>query len=351
MYNKSKFLLGLLTILFTQDALATDSLFVQQLSVHFLSKNFDDNQKKLMELIDQNGALVQNLTLDKNSYNAKHLEVEILVDQKGYETISKNLPEIGFINEQRVNRINNSEIMSELQAEVNFLNQKLQRFEAELKFTEQNGSIENREALWQKMRTLEDEIFQKQAELQKKHNQVRMNTIRVDMLEEIYTPQNSFAGGIQFVNMPGLGATYLQIENPKKGLSAKSYGGYEIKYLFTEGKSFVQFGVLKSLETRNQDSTIEEMFTYSFGQDFYPRYLGRGQRKFLNLYTGYLLGGFFATSNMESVERFFILTSVGVELIKTNYILLDSRISYFIPFYENRNLRGVMGNIAFNFVF
>jgi len=162
---------------------------------------------------------------------------------------------------------------------------------------------------------------------------------------------------VNFVNMPGVEVGLLRLENPRAGLSANAYRGYSIKYLFTRGKSYVNLGIYKPLtaNANPRDSAfVNELAVINFGQDFYPRNFGRGRRRYLNLYTCYQIGGFIANRNQESRNEFVfnINPGLGLELIKTKHILLDTKVSYFVPLNrESRNLRGLLVQGAFNFVF
>lgn len=158
---------------------------------------------------------------------------------------------------------------------------------------------------------------------------------------------------MHFVNMPGIEYVALFFENPSSDYSAEAYHGAQIKYLFTRGKSYLYFGLLHPItETKSSDSSAAtENFTFGFGQDFYSRRLGQGLRQAFNLYTGYQLGGAYLTSDAESRLVWAITPCVGLELFKTRRILLDSRVGYFIPFEHNRELRGLITQASFNFVF
>jgi hypothetical protein len=170
--------------------------------------------------------------------------------------------------------------------------------------------------------------------------------------DETGTPNNS---RVSFVNMPGAEYGYLLTENPGAGVSAKAYHGATIKYMFTRGKSYINLGVYRAIENSKTDSTlINELFVINFGQDFYPRYFGRGKRKFLNLYTGYQLGGFITNRNNNKNSAFVpnANLSLGVELFKSKHVLIDNKVSYFLPLNElNRSMRGMLYQASFNFVF
>ncbi len=197
-------------------------------------------------------------------------------------------------------------------------------------------------------------------ELRSIGNRDSLALVSIKLHDEISVPTTS--GKISFVNMPGVEYGFLFIENPKPGISAKTYQSYAIKYMFTRGKSYFTVGVLKEVNTgvtnpepeKNDSTRYGEMFAFGFGQDFYPKHFGRGKRKFFNLYTGYQLGLAILTQKDEEDSRAMPTAnlSMGLELIKTKHILLDNKVSYFLPLHDlNRNLRGIMYNASFNFVF
>ncbi|MBC7448225.1 MAG: hypothetical protein H7330_09225 [Hymenobacteraceae bacterium] len=183
------------------------------------------------------------------------------------------------------------------------------------------------------------------------HDSLAFVTLRV--FDEITFPTANRK--INFVNMPGVEAAVLRIEAPRAGLASQYYRGYALKYLFTRGKSYFNLGFYQSSANNTVDSTfINELFVINFGQDFYPRNFGRGKRKFLNLYTTYQIGGFILNRNGDKGNDFIPNANVGlgIELLKTKHILLDTKGSYFLPLHSlNRNLRGVLGQASFSFVF
>lgn len=184
------------------------------------------------------------------------------------------------------------------------------------------------------------------------HDSLAFVALRV--FDEITFPTANRA--VNFVNMPGVEAGLLRLENPKAGVTARFYRGYSVKYLFTRGKSYFNVGIYKPItKAEAVDSTfISEIFLINFGQDFYPRHFGRGQRKFLNLYTTYQIGGAILNRQGEDDARFIPNANLGIglELLKTKNILLDTKASYFLPLHHlNRELRGLLLQGALNFVF
>ena len=176
--------------------------------------------------------------------------------------------------------------------------------------------------------------------------------VEFNMYDELSTPSGT---KLSFVNMPGVEYSFLAIENPKAGVSAKAYQGASVKYMFTRGKSYFNLGVYKALNNNKADSSaISELFMINFGQDFYPRNFGRGKRRYFNLYTGYQVGGFIASRNDDKSSKFIYNAnlSLGLELVKTKHVLIDNKVSYFLPLNElNRHMRGLLYQASFNFVF
>ena len=180
-------------------------------------------------------------------------------------------------------------------------------------------------------------------------------TVSLSVFDEVTTPTGKNA--VSFVNMPGVEYGYLRLDNPKPGLTSRAYQGYAVKYLFTRGKSYFNLGVYKPLEKNSTDADfVNELFVINFGQDFYPRNFGRGRRRYLNLYTSYQVGGFILSRNSDQRGEFIpnlnLNLGLGLELLKTRHVLLDTKASYFVPLNDrSRDLRGLLGQASFNFVF
>ena len=194
--------------------------------------------------------------------------------------------------------------------------------------------------------------FRQQLTTYTTHESLTYVTLRI--YDEITFPTANRA--VNFVNMPGVEIGLLRLENPQAGVSARFYRGYSVKYLFTRGKSYFNLGIYKpTTKAEPADSTfITELFLINFGQDFYPRHFGRGQRKFLNLYTTYQIGGVIINRQGKEDAKFIPNGNLGIglELLKTKNILIDTKASYFLPLNSlNRDLRGLLLQGSLNFVF
>jgi hypothetical protein len=266
------------------------------------------------------------------------------------------LNQIGYIASSIQNNNNNKLKTKKLEAELEDNSYKLDKLNNKLKTDTNTASRKNLEYLIENIEENNRRIARNLKQIKDNCNIV---FVKVTINDELSTPTNS---KIAFAKMPGISYNRLYIENPKIGVSESLYTGYNMKYIFTKGKSYFQIGVMKNANDLSKatiyDSlkanTINEFFTFEFGQDFYTRYFGRGNRKFFNLYSGYSIGGTIINHANDLNTRFAAFTnlSMGIEVLKTKHILLDVKGSYFLPLADiNRNTRGIMLSGSFNFVF
>ena len=205
---------------------------------------------------------------------------------------------------------------------------------------------------------LQDDITEYKSKIREHENTIREldaknGTVQlsITLKREPTTPNTTMK--VRFVNMPGFEYSIFTPENPKEGISANYYNGYMLKYLFTRGKSYITIGAYKAGEVPTTDTLMySDIFNFSFGQDFYSRHLGRGGRKFLNLYSGYNVGYLKYSGKKSSQKSLYISPAVGIELYKNNFMLFDTKVSYILPFSDNNlNLRGLQYAVSLNFVF
>ncbi len=204
---------------------------------------------------------------------------------------------------------------------------------------------------WEKIRNIETAINDIQKKIKSLERNSPIYIMKVTIYDEQDNPTNS---KVNFVNMPGADYSFLFIENPKNGISQSMYSGVSLKYLFTKGKSYFALGALKAAKTAGDSLTYNQMFNLSFGQDFYGKHFGRGNNKFMNLYVNYAAGLSFLFNKTDSAKTiFYVNPGVGVELIKSKYILLDLNTHYYLPLNGklNLNMRGWLVGCSFNFVF
>ena len=155
--------------------------------------------------------------------------------------------------------------------------------------------------------------------------------------------------------MPGFEYGLLWIENRKVDYSAKAYQSYAVKYNLKRNKGFFTVGIFKNADSESPDtSVINEMVFLNYGQQLYSQHWNNGNRDFLNPYVAYQ-AGLFLTNHLESGMNKVkpnVNMSLGLEIYKSKYFLLDNKLSYFMPIdTRNHDLRGLMYNVSVNFVF
>jgi hypothetical protein len=288
--------------------------------------------------------------------NTRTFEVSFQLNENLVGSLDSTLGLIGYITSSTQNNNNNKLKVKKLESELDDNTFKLDKLRNKYKLDSNANSRKNLEFAMENLEESNRRITRNLTQIKENYNSV---FVKVTINDELSTPTNS---KIAFAKMPGVSYNRLYIENPKPGISESLYTGYNMKYIFTKGKSYFQIGVLKNANDLSKvtiyDSlkanTINEFFTFEFGQDFYTRYFGRGNRKFFNLYSGYSIGGAIINRWDDQNARFAAFTnlSMGLELLKTKHILIDVKGSYFLPLADiNRNTRGIMMSGSFNFVF
>ena len=329
-----------ITIIFGQ----TDSSFITtDVKTVIYSMDFPTAKQNVLDFIQQNSIRIQNQTEDKTDLDLKFY---LTVDE--YEKWNELLPKLGYISYKTASSISNLTKVNDINLEINYLSQKNKSYSEILgKIDEKSPSYLT---LWNEQKILEEKIFNLQRELIYLNKKENKYAIALELNQEITSPEET---GVSFINMPGIEYSYLTISEPKKGISGPNYQGYFVKYMFTKGKSYVNLGIYKNSNTATVDSSaFSEMFVLAFGQDFYSRHMGRGKRNFLNLYSGYTGGGILASSTYTSKTMLYISPSIGLEIYKNKYMIIDTKVNYFLPLTDvNRNLKGISYNASINFVF
>ncbi len=297
--------------------------------------------EKINEFVDLHHAVVL-----KQKVSEKNMRLEIFITPTALDSLQTLLPKLGFVDSQDITTSNNTLQQEKLELELDYLTEKKTIYEREAgEMTEKTDRYYN---YWSEIREIEKRIFQINLEL-KSYKEKAKSLATIDISDDTY---DLGSDKISWVNMPGASFDLLWMETPDNSISASVYSGYSLKYMITRGKTYCILGALKEKSEQKSDSSrFSEIFHLGFGQDFYTRHFGRGQNKFLNLYTGYNVGGLYATASNRSNSMFYTKVFLGVELFKNKYILLDNYVGYFIPLKFNRNMRGITYNISFNFVF
>ncbi|HEY4800145.1 MAG TPA: hypothetical protein VII99_13780 [Bacteroidia bacterium] len=274
---------------------------------------------------------------------------EIDANTSKLSAIDSFVQTLGYISSKELKSFNNQAKLEETKLELEHLNTKKKEYE---KMLQRMDSVKSDKYYqhWEKIRDIESEIYSTKKQIKELESVSDVCRVKIRINDDQTSPTNS---AVSFVHMPGAEYSYLFIENPKSGISYDNYQGVNLKYLFTKGKSYFSLGALKAMNASGKDSTsYNELFNFAFGQDWYSRFLGRGTRKFFNLYVGYQVGVSLAHNLKYTQTIPFASPSTGIELFKNKYFLIDSNVHYYLPVSnENQNLRGWRVSASINFVF
>ncbi len=336
----------LLIALFLNTALfgQLDTALTTYVNAEIIVLNINSAKAKVTDFITKN-----KITLLEQQVNRSTLRYSFELSDAEFQLFSTELPSWGFVAANSVNTVNFYQKIEEKLIEQNF--QLKEKAEYEKLLATMQQSDDRYYSYWEKVRDLDRRIFSLDKEIRKYRNDNGRFQVKLLVSEE-KNPSNQ--SSFTWVNMPGVEYAYLKMENPLPELSATDYQGLFLKYMFTRGKSYALIGAFKNFDnnTVRDSSQYDEMFMFALGQDFYSRYMGRGSRKAFNLYSSFNLGTVLATNQKREVESMWYLSPfIGVELFKNKSIILDNRVGYFIPFKNNRNMRGLVYRLSFNFVF
>ena len=307
--------------------------------------------------IDKSVAILKNyieargIKLITYSQNNGFYEYKFSVLKQNLNSLDSLVNFLGFRASKKTNTsAKESASIIELQTQIQRLKEKKESYKSLLSRMD-SVSGKNYLFYFEKTVDLDDEIFQETLLLKTSMENERMQTVELELHDDYATSDYS---DVTFVHMPGGEFNMLFVENPAAGISAGQYQGYSLKYLFTRGKSYFSVGALKPVKPlpKNDSTSVKDIFNLTFGQDFYNRHLGRGKRKFFNLYIGYQVGVSNARNNNSDRVFALIAPVTGLELFKNKYFNIDINGTYYIPLNTfSYTLRGIKLNASLNFSF
>lgn len=318
-------------------------------SQNIRSEDFQGAIARVNEFIRTEG-----IRVDQQTTSQMMFSVKCNLTEAQYFKYRQVLANCGYFAADNLTRVDNTIQVDQLHSTLKFQQEQLQQQRATLE--KMSTDSEQFSQMWQNVHNSESAIRNTEREIAALTASEFYYAVDLDIYDETYTPQSS---NVTFVNMPGLEYSYYRVEQPRDTVSSPVYQGVFLKYVFTRGKSFASLGAYKSTATpRASNDTLSggpsaysEFFTFGFGQDFYSKHLGRGNRRFLNLYTGYTIGGMLMSNDDKNIFSTYVAPSIGLELFKNKYVLIDTKVNYMVPFKETRHVRGLAFNASFNFVF
>lgn len=291
----------------------------------------------------RNEQKVDVLSMNRTS---SYINLQFLLTREQYTVFLRESVNWGKTNEQKVNSQNYIAEVSRQETELIYLKTKKEEYSKLIDSLDKNHP--EYLDIWREIRKIDEKIHRQEKSIKAEKGKHAQFEVKIMVYQEKNpTDYTNFS----LVNMPGVEYAYLGIENPKADFSASKYHGIFLKYMFTRGKTYSLIGAFKDFENTNSGNQIDELFVFALGQDFYSRYLGRGAKKSMNLYSSFNGGYILATSENAKWNSWYMSAFIGLELLKTKYVLLDNKIGYFIPFTDSRNMRGLSYRVSFNFVF
>lgn len=306
--------------------------------VDIMTNNLNQTEAKVKKYVADN-----KLKLSKYNRSEYHLEIQLFADSTAADKLITEYKTWGYVSSENLVKATYQSDIDKLNDEIDQLKKEKATYQSMAKYSD--STAKSSLVYIEKTVELDKAIYQSETKLKELTNSNHITYIQIKIREEKNTTMEYSSS---WVNMPGLEYSALWIEQPKAGKTPEMMQGISLKYMFNTGKSYGILGLYKNFGEKTE---ADQMFTLAFGQDFYSRRMGRGQRKFFNLYTS-LNGGFYVLSGTDQrSSSWFINPYLGLEIFKNKYFLIDNKVGYFLPYRDNRNMRGLLYNVSFNFVF
>lgn len=310
-------------------------------SVHIIieSKNISKNYNNIIKLIEKNNGFIIESNLN---YNDGMIYLKMNKDK--YEKFNK------FID-------NNKEVVSK-SYQLQSVKLKKELLSEEIKHIENNILIYKDKIeevgvnhiysnyFWQIHKKLLVKLNNLNKEYELYQNISDCYLINITFSQKYYYESDD----LDLIVMPGIQFGYLMTDNPKKNISSTSYKGLGLRPMISYGRFYFNFDILESNDSNSEE--IKDIIIYGMGIDFYPDSLFRKLRKnFLSIYSGINCGGVFFNTKDDYYSSFYALPYLGIEFVKTKYLIIDFKWGYFVPLKYNRNSRGYLSSFAINFNF
>jgi len=334
---------------YTQSYHKTDEyIYLNEQEYTIYSSDYKEAKTRLENYIRE-----KNYTLIKQEETKTSHFYEFNIPASHIRIIDSLTVSMGYVSNKQLTSFNNEEKLEAAKIDLAFQENKKREYEEMLRRMDSVKSTGYYQH-WEKTRNIETDIAATQKRITQLQKISPLYRVKISVYDEQVNPTNT---RISFINMPGAQYTALFVENPKAGISYAAYQGVFLKYLFTKGKSFFSLGVLKATNTNKSDTLAHlassEIFNLTFGQDFYSKRFGRGSNRWMNLYVSYQVGASMYFNSKSAITIPFANPGIGLEIFKNKNVLIDSNVYYFLPLSDNynRNMRGWMPSLSFNFVF
>lgn len=339
---KKTFATLLFSLVFSQFIFAqtTDETTISS-KLKILVLELDEANSKIQEFVSSKKIVPESFYQSKDV-----VDFTLLLDYDDFVEIEKLMETLGYIYQKNTSSVNYTEDIEVIDRDILILEKERDQYK---KLVENKDLAANDRSFdyWEKIITIEKKIEEEKlskVEVLKKHKKYSYD---VHLIEEGNSTQDYSSS---WINMPGIEYSMLTTEQPEIGVSPEKMQGAILKYMFNYGKSYAILGLYRSMDS-NITTEIDETYIFGLGQDFYSKRMGRGQRKFFNLYTSFNIGVYVSTGENQKVTSWFTNPFFGLEIFKNKFFLVDTKVGYFLPYQNSRTQRGLLYNASLNFVF
>lgn len=324
----------------TESFCQIDSLKTISLDVEIIVHDQNKTKKELNSFLAENKIVPELLNESNNQFVSN-----FVLSEKSYFEFVNKVENWGAINSRKIESVNYTEKLESVTQEIKRLEEEKEEYSKLLNQVDVKSDSHVR--YWEKLEETKTSL-RKQNRLRDEYiGSNKKFRIKLQIREENFLSNEP---DFSFVNMPGVQYSFFVPSNSEGGDYPENMNGYSIKYLLNRRKTYLELGLFKSNQN-NRLNKFDELYKFGIGQDFYSTHLGRGTRKFLNLYSGFNLGVLILTGNEDNLTSWYATPSIGLEIYKNKNFLLDTKTGYFLPFKENRNMRGLLMEASLNVVF
>lgn len=317
----------------------------------------DQGVDKAREKVDTYLKSVHATVLDlQKSFNdeSETLSVHFAVSDDKKAAVFTLLEEIGTTSLVRFKKTNYEEEITHLRYHKALLEEIKKEYKEQFKTFQTISDKDSMRDTIDKMRTTTLDIYGIQKEIKQLSRDTSMDHYHVTFTKiypkKILKEEENATQGYTFTPS-GVQVDFalINVETPKEGFSSPFYSGYEISYLFNQDQTVFKIATLSGIPAATSAKQMNKLFMYSYGQNFYPKSFRSGDNALSYLYSGFDIGGYASTLvDKTARNRMFISSHIGYELYKNDYITIDGKVAYFIPFGidELLNFRGFKYNLS-----
>lgn len=314
--------------------------FYESFSYHVVTtENVDDARTTLAKYLSSVHAIIKDVNKNINE-KSEELSVTFSVSNDKKDEISSLLTDIGRSSLVAFKKVNYEDEITHNRYNKALLEEIKQQYKDQFKIFQRVSDKNSMRDTIDKIRHTTNDIYGIQKDIKQLSRDTSLDHYQVKFtkkyLKKIVKSEDNKTIEDKFSpSSMGIDYTLINVESPKDSFSSSFYGGYEISYLFSNDQTVFKIASLGSIPalTDKTDTQMSKLFFLSYGQNFYGREFGNEESVFASLYSGFDAGGYIATLINDTVlYRMFVTTHLGYELFQNEYVKLDFKASYFLPF-------------------